>query len=195
MEAIKAISNQTQLTWFFAIRKQLGDLSINWHWWDWLRTPGGVQVSHICWHPIPLPPFPPSLVPSSPCSLSSALQFVVQHVFSNRACSDIAITPGGHQKLNSGAFDFGFGNDLGDIGTRWSKPDPVGGENLLHQGGWSPISAPLNLLSSPLPSLHQHPPVLSPWPSTSLKAPDPPSWLAPQTFLPITTNQVARLWD
>ena len=133
----------------------------------------------------PVSPLPSSL-------LLLALVSPLQNVFSNRACSDIAITPGGDQKLNSGVFDFGFGNDLGDIGNRWSKPDPVGGEYLLHQGGWSPISAPLNLLSSPLPSLHQHPPVLSSWPSTSLKAPDPPSWLAPQTFLPITTNQVAR---
>jgi len=107
-----------------------------------------------------------------------------------RACSDIAITPGGDQKLTSGVFDLGFGNDLGGS---WSKLDPVGKEHLLHQEGWSPISAPLNLLSSPVvPSLPQPPPVLSSWPSTSLKPPDPPSWLVQQTFLPITSNQVAE---
>ena len=131
-------------------------------------------------------PFP--LLPSSPSSSHSS---PLHNVFFNRACSDIAITPGGDQKLNSGVFDFGFGNDLG---SSWSKPDPVGKDHLLHQEGWSPISAPLNLLSSPLfPSLPQPPPVLSSWPSTSLKPPDPPRWLVQQTFLPITSNQVEML--
>ena len=109
----------------------------------------------------------------------------------HRACSDISITPGGSQKLNSGFFDFNFGNDLNNVGSRWSKPDPLGGERLLHQGGWNPVPAPLQ--PQPGTSMVQSP-ALSSWSSpTSLKNPDTPSWMGlRQTYKPITSNQVAR---
>jgi len=107
-----------------------------------------------------------------------------------RACSDISITPGGSQKLNSGFFDFNFGNDLNKVGSRWSKPDPLGGERLLHQGGWNPVPAPLQ--PQPGTSMVQSP-ALSSWSSpTSLKNPDTPSWMGlRQTYKPITSNQVS----
>ena len=111
-----------------------------------------------------------------------------------RACSDIAITAGGFQNLKSGVLDFDFGNGLGNIGSGWTKQDPIGGGRVLHKGGWRPISAPLTRKQpSPVTSLSKQPlRILSSWPTTSLQAPDPPGWLVQQTIVPITSNQVVE---
>ena len=79
MEAIKAISMQIQPTQIVAIRKQLGDLSINWYWRDWMWTPRGVQVFLTHFHPS----HSSSLICPFPSCLLLPVAVLLLHLFSS----------------------------------------------------------------------------------------------------------------